>query len=247
MAVREITHEGKIFSISYEVLNPSSENCIVFLHGWGSNKEIMKQAFGDHLKEYRHIYIDLPGFGKSPNVNILNTNDYADIVKEFLTTLNLNATGLMVAGHSFGGKIATLLKPKKLILLSSAGILEEKPFSVKMKIKAAKVLNALGLSGFAKIFRSKDAHKMSREMYETFKNVVDEDFSGIFAAYGKEAKIFWGDDDKATSLDSGKKIASLIKNSSFKSYDGDHYFFLKYAKDISREMGSENLELRIKN
>ena len=46
------------------------------------------------------------------------------------------------------------------------------------------------------------------------------------------AFIFWGEDDSATSLKSGEKIASLIKKSIFTSYSGDHYFFLKHAKNI---------------
>ena len=37
----------------------------------GSNKEIMKQAFGKTLPHYKHIYLDMPGFGKSNNEMIL--------------------------------------------------------------------------------------------------------------------------------------------------------------------------------
>ena len=64
MAIKQIKYSNKTFNISYEILNPRCKNTIVFLHGWGSNKEIMKQAFGEFLKDYKHIYIDMPGFGK---------------------------------------------------------------------------------------------------------------------------------------------------------------------------------------
>ncbi|GAB1464803.1 hypothetical protein MASR2M54_03030 [Aliarcobacter cryaerophilus] len=75
-------------------------------------------------------------------------------------------------------------------MLSSAGILEEKPIKVKIKIFFAKLLNKLGLKNFTKIFRSKDVDKMSENMYATFKNVVDEDFSSYFSNFQNNAFIF---------------------------------------------------------
>ncbi len=230
MALKSINLLDKQFDISYEIVNPNANEDIVFLHGWGSNKDIMKQAFSSCLSNYRHIYVDMPGFGKSPNDYELTTSDYANIMQEFFNVLNTNV--IAIAGHSFGGKVATLLNPSNLILLSTAGILEEKSFDVKMKIKMAKTLNNFGLGKITKAFRSKDVDKMSESMYATFKNVVDEDFSEKFQNYEKNAMIFWGENDSATTLPSGKKINSLIKNSSFDSYNSDHYFFLKYAQDI---------------
>lgn len=234
MALKSITADDKKFDISYEIVNPNQDRVIVFLHGWGSNKEIMKQAFSPFLKNFKHIYLDMPGFGKSTNDYVLTTQDYANIVKKFLESFNLNI--IAIAGHSFGGKVATLLNPDNLILLSTAGILEEKPFDVKLKIAFAKVLNKLGLRNITKAFRSKDVNQMSENMYATFKNVVDEEFSENFKSYVKNGMIFWGEDDKATSLDSGKRINSLIKGSSFFAYKADHYFFLKFAEDISKKI-----------
>lgn len=230
MAVKHLVIEGKSFELSYELINPTKTKDILFLHGWGSNKDVMKTAFSSYLKDFRHIYLDMPGFGKSQNIYILTTNDYSKIVKEFLTSINSDC--IAVAGHSFGGKVATLLNPQNLILLSSAGILEEKPFDVKLKIFFAKVLNFLGLKNITKRFRSKDVDKMSENMYATFKNVVNEDFSSHFSDFSNKAFIFWGKDDKATSLESGQKIANLIKKSTFEAFEGDHYFFIKKAKNI---------------
>ncbi|MFY4760106.1 alpha/beta fold hydrolase [Aliarcobacter butzleri] len=230
MAIKNIVIDNKIFDISYEIINPSATKDIIFLHGWGSNKDIMKSAFSRYLKDFRHIYIDLPGFGKSPNEYVLTTNDYVNITSEFLKLLHSSKE--FIAGHSYGGKVATLLNPQNLILLSSAGILEEKPFDVKLKIFFAKVLNFLGLKNITKRFRSKDVDKMSENMYATFKNVVNEDFSSYFSDFSNKAFIFWGKDDKATSLESGQKIANLIKKSTFEAFEGDHYFFIKKARNI---------------
>ena len=73
-------------------------------------------------------------------------------------------------------------------------------------------------------------------MYATFKNVVNEDFSSYFSNFSNNALVFWGEKDTATSLESGKKMASLLKKSTFTSYAGDHYFFAHNAKNISERI-----------
>ena len=234
MATKNLIVDNKNFDISYEIVNPTCTKDIIFLHGWGSNKDIMKNVFSPYLSDFRHIYIDLPGFGKTVNKYPLKTSDYAKITDEFLKLLNSSKD--IIAGHSYGGKVATLLNPQNLVLLSSAGILEEKPFDVKLKIALSKFLNKLGLSKITKSFRSKDVNTMSENMYATFKNVVNEDFTSHFSNFSNNALIFWGEKDVATSIQSGEKIASLIKKSTFISYDGDHYFFAQNAKDISERI-----------
>lgn len=101
-------------------------------------------------------------------------------------------------------------------------------------------MKVFGLSQLGKFLRSKDVDSMPQNMYETFKNVVDEDFTKLFAQYENKALVFWGEKDTATSLESGKKIQSLIKQSQFYSYDGDHYFFLHFAKEICDIINSNN-------
>lgn len=240
MAIKEINYQDKKYIISYEIKNSNKKRDIVFLHGWGSNKELMSSVFGLYLPDYRHIYIDLPGFGKSSNDNILTTKDYANIVNSFLQILDSDY--FILVGHSFGGKVATLLNPKNLVLLSSAGIVEAKPLSVKIKIFLAKLLGKLGLGEFTRAFRTKDASNLPQNMYETLKNVVNEDFSKNFIDYSGFALVFWGDKDRATSIESGKKISKLIKNSKFFSYEGDHYFFLKNAKTITGVISSNVMD-----
>ncbi len=234
MAIKEISYRDKKFKLSYELVNPTVQESILILHGWGSNKEIMKQAFAKELKEYRHIYLDMPGFGASANEMILTTEDYGKIVKLFLETLNVEP--LVVMGHSFGGKVATLLNCPYLVLLSSAGVVTKKPWSVKVKIATFKFLKPLGIKKIRQLFVAPDAQGMSHEMYETFKNVVDEDFEAEFAKSKSKALCFWGIDDTATPLYTGEKISQLIENSKLYPLEGDHFFFLKHAKFIANEM-----------
>ncbi len=229
MALREIKIKNKNFKIAYDIINPSKRKNIIFLHGWGSNKEIMK-CFKDNFKEFKHIYIDMPGFGKSSSDYVLTTKDYAEIIDKFLSELNIKKD--VIVGHSFGGKVATLLNPEILVLLASAGIILPKPLSVRIKIKAYKLLKSIGFGYLRKFFVSDDAKGISENMYETFKNVVDEDFSDVFANYNKKTLVFGGNQDTAVPPVAIKKQSELL-NSKNIMLNGDHYFFFsgKTAKE----------------
>lgn len=229
MASKVIQYQNQQFSVSYEILENHAAKNMIFLHGWGSNKALMRQAFEGSFQDFNHCYIDLPGFGKSPNEIPLFTKDYAQIIKLFLEAMNLKAD--IVVGHSFGGKIAALLD-YEIILLSSAGIPEDKPLNVRLKILCAKVLKTLKIQ--SSFLRSKDANQLNQGMYQTFKNVVNEDFTPIFENFDHKACIFWGKEDRATSLQSGQKISKLIKNSRFYALDGDHFFFLRKSQEIQK-------------
>ncbi len=239
MALRSIEVDGKKFDISYEIIG-QGERDIIFLHGWGSNKEIMK-VFVPYFKEYRQVYIDMPGFGKSTNDYILTTQDYANVIDTFLNELNIKKD--VILGHSFGGKVATLLKPELLVLLASAGIVMPKPLSVRVKIKTYKLLKKLGFSKFREFFVSSDAKGMSENMYETFKNVVNEDFSSVFEKYRGKVLIFGGSQDTAVSPEAVKKQGELLK-SKIIMLSGGHYFFFN---DKDAKKNREEIVKRIKS
>jgi len=225
MPISIINFNQNEFKISYKIYNLSKKTNIIILHGWGSNKDIMEKIFAkqDNFTQYKMIFIDLPGFGKSDNNHILNTSDYANIINLFLKKINIKKD--VIIGHSFGGKIATILNPKLLVLLSSAGIIVKKEFIVLIKIYTFKILKIFGFGFLRHFFISKDAINMPQNMYETFKNVVDENFEDTFKNRQDNTLIFWGKEDIQTPISSGEKIHSLIKNSNFIALNGDHFFF----------------------
>ncbi|MDX1808189.1 MAG: alpha/beta hydrolase [Sulfurospirillaceae bacterium] len=242
MAIKETIYNDLVYQISYEIINQDKQEEIIFLHGWGSNKEIMKNAFSKHLSEYRQIYIDLPGFGNSSITRAITTQEYAKIINTFLDSINSQKK--IIFGHSFGGKVATLLNPEILVLLSSAGILNKKPLKTKAKILTYKLLKPIAARSLYKYFATKDVNGMSQVMYETLKNVVDENFEKIFADFEGKGLVYWGRDDTAVPLWNGEKIANLIKDSKFRVYYGDHFFFLKDCRQICDDF-RKDLEKRI--
>jgi non-heme chloroperoxidase len=234
VAVKSLQYKQHTFSISYEILNPTAHIDLIFLHGWGSHKNLMKHAFGAHLGQFRHIYIDMPGFGNSTCNMALTTEDYATILESFISMIEADKT--VILGHSFGGKVATLLQPDVLVLVASAGILVPKPFKIRAKIALFKLLKLTGLTHLRSFFVAPDAQGLSQPMYETFKSVVNEDFSEKFRAYRGKALLCFGTHDTATPLWTAHKIAELIPESRVVEFEGDHYFFLEQSATVAKEI-----------
>lgn len=230
MALRSITYRGVPFEISYDLIRPQSGSTQLFLHGWGSHKELMKQAFEKRCENHTQLYVDLPGFGKSATEEVLTTDDYAAIVQLFLEELEI--TPDMVIGHSFGGKVATILNPGKLVLMGSSGIPVPKSASTKFKITLAKTLKPILGDSLKNLLMTDDAKGMPDNMYQTLKNVVDEDFSDRFANFRGKAILLWGENDTATPPSCGERIAELIQDSHLFMFPGDHYFFLQQAREV---------------
>jgi len=230
LAVKHIQWDHHTVDISYEIINPEAKRDMIVLHGWGSHKELMRDAFKAELDTFRHIYIDLPGFGNSTASTKMSTHDYREIIASFLESISAKRD--IIIGHSFGGKVATLLNPDLLVLLSSSGILESKSLKVLSKIYLFKLLKVFGFAKLRKFFVASDAKSLEQHMYETFKQVVNEDFSKHFAHFRKKALICWGTKDQATRLSSGREVARLMPQSTFLPLEGDHYFFLHHVPTI---------------
>lgn len=236
MAKKWVTFNEEEFEIAYIFINNDAQKNLIFLHGWGSNKELMKITFQNFFKDFNHFYIDMPGFGDSPNNCVITTTDYAGVINQFIHSMGIQTSSVTVVGHSFGGKVALLCECNEIILLNSAGIPTPKSLKIKLKIFLAKVCKRLKIK--SKCLRSTDAIGLSETMYKVFKLVVDEDFSDNFARCTKKATIFWSEKDTATPLKSGQKIANLIKNNRFFTLTGDHYAFLSFGKIIDEKYHS---------
>lgn len=219
-------------SLSYlleDGLAKNNQNCLI-LHGWGANKEFMKDIFLKQVKNNfeKIIFLDLPGFGNSNEpLKSFDSFECLEIVLEFINKINLNINCIL--GHSYGAKLAALYASKykldKLILIACAGIVCKKSFKTRLKIKLSKCLKLFKIN--KNPFVSKDAINLSKIMYESFKRVVDEDFTLYFSKITSKTLILWGKEDNATKLKAGKIIHSLIKNSYFYEFSGDHFFFIQ--------------------
>lgn len=91
--------------IDYECLGEGTP--ILFLHGWGMDKRIMTGCFESVFQNecnYRRIYIDLPGMGKSVAGEVTSSDDMLEILYRFAD--EVIGEKFIIAGESYGGYIA---------------------------------------------------------------------------------------------------------------------------------------------
>lgn len=82
---------------------------ILFLHGWGMDRRVMTGCFEPVFQNagmnYRRIYIDLPGMGKSvAGASIKTSDDMVAVLYEFAK--DIVGEAFILAGESYGGYLA---------------------------------------------------------------------------------------------------------------------------------------------
>ena len=237
-------------NIYYEKYGTKKQT-ILILPGWGNNRLTFNYLI-DYLKDYFTIYIlDYPGFGNSsiPSYD-LTIYDYASLIKDFLT--NLNITNPILIGHSFGGRIIAILttkykiKFKKLLLIDIAGIKKRKDIKLFLKQSLYKFLKKIGkilpkklqkkyLTFLFNKFASNDYKVLDKRLFKTFQNIVKEDLSPYFKEITLETLILWGELDNITPYQDALKINKLIKNSTLIPIAGcSHFPYLEKKYLVSR-------------
>lgn len=101
-------------SLNFLEVNPQQECAILFLHGNShSLKSFSKQMNSPLLKDFRLVFVDLPGHGESSKGSDYSVKIFAQILPEFIKSLNLNK--FIIAGHSMGGHVAINLLSTDII------------------------------------------------------------------------------------------------------------------------------------
>ncbi|MFW9819877.1 MAG: alpha/beta fold hydrolase [Candidatus Thorarchaeota archaeon] len=116
-------------NISYDVKGTGFP--IIFIHGFGSKKEIWKPQVTELSNKYKTITFDIRGTGKTDRPNYLYTmNMFVEDINGLLNNLNIESTHLI--GRSFGGMIAQNFVLKypdnvnKLVLIATNARFDEK-------------------------------------------------------------------------------------------------------------------------
>ena len=225
----------------------TKEKSIIILPGWG-NTRITFNTMISFLQNYFTVYIlDYPGFNNSPFPNKdLTMYDYALLIYEWIKSLNIKNPILI--GHSFGGRIITLLTGyykysfNNIIYLNSAGI---KP-KTKFKTRIYKIIKKLRfllpntykkkyLNFLFKHFASTDYKDLNKNMQNTFKNIINLDLKHYLKNIKAKTLIIWGNKDNATPLKDAYIMNKLIKKSELIVLDkGTHFSYLDYPVLINK-------------
>lgn len=212
-------------TISYIV--EGQGDVILFLHGWGQNKESMLPLIDTLKNKYKCVLIDMPGFGETIFNDAKNIKEYTESIRNFLEENKLLPK--YIVGHSFGGKVAVeyylqykdidkmfviaspILKPKRTI----------KYYYKVIKHKLKKVLKITSNEG------SIDYKNCPFNMKSFFVNVVNTHYNKMVKTIQIPFILLWGESDKAVPLNKAKKLNKLLMNSELYIMKGGHFAYIE--------------------
>lgn len=203
---------------------------MVFLHGWGANKDTFMFVARKLCAKYRVLLVDFAGFGESDfPPEDYGVKQYANDIVCLLDILNIRRASFIA--HSFGGRVAIEIcahYPKiadKLVLVDSAGVKPRRGFRYYFKVAIHKLLRKLGLKGLK---GSSDYSVLPNEMKPIFKRVVNYFQNDILKDIKCPTAVFWGVKDKETPMYMYKTLLRKIERSYGFLLDGGHF---AYAED----------------
>lgn len=215
-----------------------NKTLIIFLHGWGGNKNSWDKNISYFEKlGFPVLAVEMPGFDLPNPLPSWGIPEYAEFVKAEIAK-NFPNQKIILVGHSFGGRISVLLASKNpelvhaLVLTDSAGLNLEPPFMRKGLIFISKLAKWLE----KKIFLSKIIPKLRKimrsvigtngyknaddAMKEVFKNVVNLDLSDKLQLIECPTLVIWGENDDVTPIKMAKAFEAGIKNSKLEIIKG---------------------------
>ena len=227
---------GEIVYLENDV---KSDTTLVFVHGFGGNKDTWVRTIVEWDDRYHIIVVDLPGHGESVSKNTLGytITDQAERLHLFLEAKNVKDFYLF--GHSMGGAVALryagdhISNVKALILIDSMGLEQTKSDGVKLVERSDKnplydvcteerLETLLSYSMYKPPYIPdiiKDAllqEKCSRRdlekiLYEDM--YKDVDVSDIANKIHIPTLILWGDKDRMTHIDNATLFHDTIQKS----------------------------------
>jgi pimeloyl-ACP methyl ester carboxylesterase len=232
-------YKYKNININYTFYDNKSNDCLIFLHGWGQNIEMMMPIAKPFIKNKNVLIIDLPGFGNSDEPDeVWSIYDYAKMVNDLSSSLKMNNPTLI--GHSFGGKIslayAIKYKTKKLVLLASPYRISMKKLTVKQKmLKGLKKVPLLKkLEPLAKKYIGSTDYKNASEMMRNILvSTVNLDITEDVKKIKCPTLIIWGTLDEAVPIDDAYALEKLIPDAGVVVYENcTHYAYLERLNQV---------------
>lgn len=237
--------ETKDCKLYYEKYG-TEKKTILFLPGWGETKNTFFKWINEFKEKYTVYIMDYPGFGNSPfPEKDLTIYDYSLLIKDLLEKENIKNP--IIIAHSFGGRIATILTSvlkvniDKMIFIDVAGIKPKKKLKTRLKEKIYKLKKYLikklykktrekKLEALRKKYASNDYKVLPPSMFNTFKNIVNEDLKKYYKEIKSEVLLIWGAKDIDTPIQDAIYIKKEIENSALIVFpDGTHFSYLEYS------------------
>jgi pimeloyl-ACP methyl ester carboxylesterase len=223
---------------------------VLLLHGWGINSGSFDVLSRDLAGAgYRVLRPDLPGFGASERPRaVWGVSNYADFIKAF--TAKLGAEPDLIIGHSFGGRIAIklaglkLLKPKRLVLMNSAGIKQSQSLrnqGFKIIAKIGKFITNLPIFSVwrgplrQRLYGAAGStdYLQAGPMKAIFLKTIQEDLRGNAAEINIPTLLIWGKNDVTTPVKDAQILKGCIPSARLVMLDAGHFVYLDQPDQVA--------------
>lgn len=234
------------YNICYKITG-EGDKTVVILQGWGTDLGVYDSVAAAISGKYRVVQFDFPGFGGSDEPReAWNVDAYADFFCKLMQALDIREAALI--GHSYGGRVIIKLAARdslpfaisNIVLIDSAGIVPEKSFAQKLKIRRYKLLKRfLNLKVIYFLFPELIDDWRSRQGSADYRNAtpmmrkclvmaVNEDLRHLLPKIQQDTLLIWGDKDTATPIGDARLMDQLIPNSGLAVLEGTgHFSFLE--------------------
>jgi pimeloyl-ACP methyl ester carboxylesterase len=196
---------GQIFGQVYGDGTPK----ILWLHGWGrSSADFSASAEILARRGTTSVALDLPGFGASPLPPFVGgARQYADLLVPVIREI-FGASPPTVVGHSFGGRIATVIAARhpdmvSNLILTGAPLLPREgagrrspwPFRVIKKLAALGLLSPARLERAKQQYGSADYRAATGQLRDILVATVGESYEDEVRLIVAPTTLLWGADD----------------------------------------------------
>ncbi|HVA70038.1 MAG TPA: alpha/beta hydrolase [Acidimicrobiales bacterium] len=196
---------------------------VVWLHGWARSSEDFRAVARELARRgVASVALDLPGFGASAPPRLAGgARLYAELV---LPTLREIADEpLVLVGHSFGGRVSTVIastNPElvRSLVLSSVPLLRVTPPSSSPRgYRIVRRLHARGLVSDARMeaarqkYGSLDYRRAQGVMRDVVVRSVNESYEAELSRIQVPVVFLWGENDLDVPFEVAKRSAVLLE------------------------------------
>lgn len=240
----------KLESIDYDFLNINSEHTILFLHGWGGDKNSFLQSINLVKNQFNVLSLTLPTMKETNEVWSLF--DYTELIQNILKLHNINS--IIIVCHSFGFRVACLLNGiiniEKIVVTAGAGMKKKSIFKRIENQNNIILLKEIRFSYLYHKIASKDYIELSKNNKQTFKNVVNT-INNNLIVFNCPILLFWGVKDKSTPIWMARKIyrknAKLHNKKITKIFKNDEIFIKNPIKNDKKDKKDKKIKNFNKN